>query len=138
MMTQNEFVIRVNSMPWVNRASSFDGMDCYGLVMLYYKHVLGIELPCPKGYLDREKIADCWVSETSSGRWERVNRPCSDGIVFTSYIGEFPMHVGIMLDNKRAIHCRGSEENPGKVEIHNIAAIQSVYGKTTFHRYIGD
>lgn len=136
-MTQNEFVLSAQGKPWVNRASSFDGMDCYGLVMLYYKEVLGIDLPEPEGYSELDDISLCWEKETSSGRWEPSDRPTRNAIVFTAYRGNTPLHVGVMLDHKRAIHCRGDCSIKGKVEIHSIRAIESIYGKVSFHRYIG-
>jgi hypothetical protein len=43
-MTQSDFIGLVNGKPWANRACSFDEMDCWGLVVLYYRHVLGLEL----------------------------------------------------------------------------------------------
>lgn len=137
-MNQLEFIQAVNGKPWVNRAVSMDGMDCYGLVILYYRHVLGIELPVPDGYIENESTPNCWINETESGRWEAIDRPESHGIVFTAYNGDTPLHVGIMIDRQKAIHCRGNDSAPGKVEIHSIKAIQSVYGKVTFHKYVGE
>lgn len=138
MMNQNEFVEQVNSKPWINRSVDLNGMDCYGLVILYYRHVLGIELPTPQGYLQFDDMSECWSNETKSGRWEIVDRPVSGGLVFTAYHGETPLHVGIMLDRQRAIHCRGTDELGGKVEIHKISAIEKYYGKVTFHKYVGE
>lgn len=137
MTRQNAFINSVNGKPWVNRGLSIDGMDCYGLVILFYRDVLGIELPIPDGYAENNEMSQCWSSEISSGRWETVKRPEKNGLVFTAYRGNTPMHVGIMIDRLRAIHSRGTVENGGKVEIHNISSLERYYGKITFHKYIG-
>ncbi len=49
-MTQSEFIGLVNGKPWANRACSFEQMDCWGLVVLYYRNVLGLELHHIAGY----------------------------------------------------------------------------------------
>ncbi|RLJ10259.1 hypothetical protein CKF66_27855, partial [Klebsiella pneumoniae] len=49
-MTQSDFIGLVNGKPWANRACSFEQMDCWGLVVLYYRHVLGLELHHIAGY----------------------------------------------------------------------------------------
>ena len=43
-MTQDEFIRLVTGKPWANRSCSFGSMDCWGRVVLYYRHVLGLEL----------------------------------------------------------------------------------------------
>ncbi|WP_276904583.1 hypothetical protein [Frischella perrara] len=49
-MTVNEFIKKVIGVKWVDRASTFKKMDCWGLVILYYRHVLKIELATIIGY----------------------------------------------------------------------------------------
>ena len=131
-MTQSEFIKKVMHKPWVNRASSFDECDCFGLVMLYYKHVLNIDLQAVQGYDDKVDTAECWTNEISN--WEAVQTPSVNGLVFTCYRGERPMHVGVVISPTHVLHCRGSEGNHGKVEIHSIRAIQRLYGRITYHQ----
>lgn len=133
MMEQYEFIQRVLHKPWVNRAISFDEMDCHGLNVLYHRHVLGIDPTLPKGYLENLPMGECWMGDIDSGQWIEIDRPKRHGVVFTAYCGERPMHVGIMLNRTRVIHCRGSEDNPGRVEIHSIQAIKRAYGKISYH-----
>lgn len=49
-MNVNEFIKKVIGVKWVDRASTFKQMDCWGLVILYYRHVLKIELATIIGY----------------------------------------------------------------------------------------
>ncbi len=132
-MNQLEFINKVKHKPWVNRASSFDECDCFGLCMLYYKHVLNIELPQVQGYEENTPTSDCWTGEIHN--WMPVDNPSINGLVFTCYRGERPMHVGIVISPTHVLHCRGSEGNPGRVEIHSIRAIERTYGKMTYHKF---
>lgn len=134
-MTQNEFIKKVVGLPWVNRAISFDAVDCYGLVVLYYRHVLGVELPIPEGFNEKLKTDECWNNGISD--WEQVSSPNTGGLMFTCYKGGSPCHVGVTISPTHVLHCRGSERNPGKVEVHSVRTIESIYGKITYHKFIG-
>ncbi len=134
-MTQNEFIKKMMGVHWVNRASSFDAVDCWGLVLLYYKEVLGIQLPVVDGFTSKQDFTECY--EKGKDAWQEVDRPIMNGIAFTSYKGDQPTHVGVCIGHGKALHCRGSENNPGSVEIHSLRAIEHLYGKITYHEFIG-
>lgn len=63
-MTQSDFIGLVNGKPWANRACSFEQMDCWGLVVLYYRHVLGLELHHIAGYESGADFITCYEQET--------------------------------------------------------------------------
>lgn len=135
-MNQQEFIDRVIGLPWVDRASSFESVDCWGLVLLYYKHVLGIELPEITGYEQGEcDTSQGWQSGVH--QWQQVDKAAGSGLVFTCYKGNKPSHVGITISPTKVLHSRGWVNNPGKVEIHSIRAIERLYGKLTYHKFIG-
>lgn len=135
-MNQQEFINKVMGLPWINRASSFESMDCWGCVVMYYRHVLGIELPTINGYEQGEcDTAQGWQSGIH--QWEQVDKASADGLVFTCYKGGKPTHVGITISATKVLHSRGWVGNPGKVEIHSIRAIEAIYGRMTYHRFVG-
>lgn len=135
-MTQKEFVDLVIGKPWVSRDISLDGMDCYGLVVLYYRHVLGIDIQIPDGYFEFEE--PLYLAGASKCNWEETNGPSNDGIMFVLYNGESPRHVGITLNRTHVLHSRFDERDQcGSVQINSLSAIRKLYGKVTFHRYIG-
>lgn len=35
----SDFISKVIGVPWANRACSFEKVDCWGLCVLYYRHV---------------------------------------------------------------------------------------------------
>lgn len=70
-MTQSDFIGLVNGKPWANRACSFEQMDCWGLVVLYYRHVLGLELHHITGYESGAEFVTCYEQERAHWRHRR-------------------------------------------------------------------
>lgn len=134
-MTQAEFIKKILGKPWRNRASSFDAADCWGLVALYYKHVLNINIPTVAGFIENEEFEQCYSENLHL--WQQVDTPPHEGLVFTCYKGKTPTHVGLCVGHGKALHSRGDKSENGKVEIHSLRAIESVCGKMTFHKFIG-
>jgi len=134
-MDQHEFISKTLHLPWVNRQSSFISVDCWGLVLLYYNHVLCIKLPEIKGY----KKGSC---DTGQGwdngidQWDKLEIP-EQNAIFTCYKSGRPIHVGILISKTKVLHARGFIDNPGKVEIHSVRAIEAIYGKMTYHKFKG-
>lgn len=134
-MNQSEFIKKIIGKPWVNRASSFDSVDCWGLVLLYYKEVLNIEIPTVQGFTEHEQFEKLYFE--NNHLWQQVDTPQKEGLVFTCYKGDIPTHVGICAGHGKVLHARGTEDSHGKVEIHSIRAIESAYGKMTYHKFTG-
>jgi cell wall-associated NlpC family hydrolase len=135
-MNQQNFIDKVIGNPWIDRTSSFDSCDCYGLVMLYYKHVLGIELPTINGY-DKGQCDTAQGWQSGIYRWRQLDKPIGHGLLFTCYKGGQPSHVGVTIGPTKVLHSRGNASHSGKVEIHSIRAIKAIYGNMTYHEFIG-
>lgn len=135
-MNKNNFINAVLHKPWVNRAQSMEEMDCWGLVILYYKHVLNVELPEISGYSSGECSVPSGVNEQLK-HWERVDKPTVDGVVFMAFDGDLPAHVGVMISATKMLHSRGSEETGGSVSIHSIQAMKTRYNRIEFYIYRG-
>lgn len=133
-MTKQEFIKKMKSVPWVNRAVGFDAVDCFGLVIMYYRHVLGIKVPNVNGFSEDLPMDECW---DNADTWEQVDTPPIEGLAFTAYKGDTPMHVGIVISPTHVLHCRGDFKHHGKVEMHSIRAIKRTCGKITYHRLKG-
>lgn len=130
-MLKSEFLEMVIGIPWHNRACTFEAADCWGLVTLYYRNVLGIELHHSPDYEAGEDFMTCFESEVVY--WRAVEK-FSDGDIFIAYYGAQPVHVGLIVDG-RALHSRG--EN-GNVRSDQIRTIQKLFTKTEFLRYAGN
>lgn len=130
-MLKAEFLERVVGMPWHNRACTFEAADCWGLVILYYRHVLGIELHHSPDYEAGEDFMTCFEGEVVY--WHRAEH-FSDGDIFIAYYGAQPVHVGLIVDG-RALHSRG--EN-GCVRSDQIRTIQKLFTRTEIYSYAGN
>ncbi|HFZ1709108.1 TPA: NlpC/P60 family protein [Citrobacter sedlakii] len=130
-MSKDDFLTRVTGIPWCNRACSFDAADCWGLVVLYYRHVLGIEIHQTPDYESGRDFLTCYDSDVVF--WRRTDSFMDDGI-FVAWVGSHPVHVGLIIDG-RALHSRG--EN-GHVRSDAIRTIQKLFTKVEFYSYAGD
>lgn len=130
-MSKDDFLSRVTGIPWQNRACSFYAADCWGLVVLYYRHVLGIEIHQTPDYESGRDFLTCYDSDVVF--WHRTDSFMDDGI-FVAWVGSNPVHVGLIVDG-RALHSRG--EN-GHVRSDAIRTIQKLFTKVEFYSYAGD
>ena len=69
-MSKDDFLSRVTGIPWRNRACSFKAADCWGLVVLYYRHVLGIEIHQTADYESGSDFLTCYDSRALHSRGE--------------------------------------------------------------------
>ncbi|WP_394743779.1 NlpC/P60 family protein [Escherichia coli] len=127
-MSKDDFIKRITGTPWSNRACSFEAADCWGLVSLYYRHVLGIEINQTPDYEAGSDFLTCYSSDVVF--WEAVDNFVENGI-FIAWIGSRPVHVGLIVDG-RALHSRG--EN-GHVRFDAIRTIQKLFTKVEFYQY---
>lgn len=127
-MSKDEFVSLVTGMSWRNRACSFEAADCWGLVVLYYRHVLGIEIHQSTDYECGHDFLTCYDADVVF--WKRCDVFEEDGI-FVAWIGSQPVHVGMIVDG-RALHSRG--EN-GHVRSDAIRTIQKLFTRVEFYQY---
>ncbi len=61
----SEFIRRMIGVPWSNRACTFDKVDCWGLCVLYYRHVLGTELHQTPDYEAGADFFTCYQSDVT-------------------------------------------------------------------------
>lgn len=125
-MHKNEFVEKMIGVPWVNRAHSFEAVDCYGLVLMYYKHVVGDEINIPDGYEAGDYKNGCYINWTlASGFKETKAR--GEGNIIGMFKGERLAHVGVMIDAVNVLHCRGDLEKAGHVECHSLRSLSKFF-----------
>lgn len=129
-MHKTEFLKSVEGIPWRNRACTFDAADCWGLIVLYYRHVLGIELHDVPGYESADDFLTCYQNEIVF--WKKVVA-FSDGDMFVAYYGADPVHVGLIIDG-RALHSRGES---GQVRSDQIRTLQKLFTNVEFYSYAG-
>lgn len=127
----SDFIKLMIGVPWSNRACAFNSVDCWGLVVLYFRHVLGIEIHQTPGYESGADFMTCFSDDVLF--WQRSAIPVTDGI-FVAYLGEQPAHVGLIVD-RMALHSRGEG---GSVRMDSLLVIERAFTKLEFYSYAVD
>ncbi|MGL4725613.1 MAG: NlpC/P60 family protein [Scandinavium sp.] len=127
-MLKQDFVDRFSGLPWANRACSFEAVDCWGLVVMYYRLVLGLEIHHSPDYEAGHDFHTCFSDEVLF--WEKTDIFHEDGI-FVAWYGGQPAHVGLII-NGEAFHsrCEG-----GHVRSDPVRTIQRLFTKVEFYSY---
>jgi len=87
-----------------------NGLDCWGLVRLWYREQLDILLPeFESGYVslrDKSAIESLYLCEVA--KWREVKTPGQDrgDLVMWKIAGHWS-HVGVMLDSRSFLHTAG-------------------------------
>ncbi|WP_447868629.1 NlpC/P60 family protein [Rahnella aceris] len=127
-MLNQEFIDVMDGKPWKNRTCSFDACDCWGLIALYYRYVLGVNIHHTDDYECDREFLTCYQGEIVF--WRQSAAP-SDACMFVAYEGQQPKHVGLILGGQ-AFHSRGES---GHVRLDKIRTLQKVYSKVEFYTY---
>jgi len=95
-------------LPFAKQGRSRQGVDCWGLVYIFYKEVFGIELPTyTDAYTDpmnRQEVQNAF-EDHAADLWNKIppaDAQPGDCILFS--IHTRPIHVGIMIDAIRFLH----------------------------------
>lgn len=95
--------------PFVLRGRDREGIDCWGLVRLFYKEQLNIDLP---------SLLDIYVDDANpyaalseqlaikKEKWDTVHTPEFGDVVVLRYKG-LPVHVGVYVGNGKFLHAFG-------------------------------
>lgn len=105
-MELDEFTTRIMECPWVEGQASFSGADCWGVVVLYYRHVHGIELENDHHEARIGRIEAGIAEQLATGDWVEALSPDEDGVVFMTYVSDSPRHCGV-ISNGRVLHSSG-------------------------------
>lgn len=137
-MTSDEFMRKAVGLPWIDRACSWAAMDCWGVVIMFFRHVHDAELPVVEGYESGDKsISAGFIEQLQSGLWVRVDGPVGTGIAFTSYINGVPAHVGVVIDGKYVLHSAGNENHEGQVRCDRLESFTRLHRNIEFYQYLG-
>lgn len=126
-MTPDEFIERAVGIPWVRWRADWTAMDCFGLVVLYHREVLGLD----PGAVPRSDISNGFSAAVG---WVECSAT-PDATCFMAWRNGAPTHCGVLLSGGMVLHSEGSAENPGSVRITRLSAMQRAYGTIRFYKY---
>jgi cell wall-associated NlpC family hydrolase len=128
-MTATEFARRAEGLPWVKWRADWQACDCYGLLVLYWRHVHGVEL----GDVPHTDIGAGFVQ--LGPRWVECG-PESGACAFMAFVGGAPVHCGVLLPGGMLLHADGTDNPPrGGVRVTRLQAMVRVYPDIRFYRY---
>lgn len=127
LLSPEEFALRAVGVPWVKWRSDWKACDCFGLLVLYFREVLGVEL----GEVPQTDIAAGFFAAKG---WVECG-PEAGVTAWMAWRGGAPTHCGILLSGERLLHSEGSEMRPGNVRITRLPAMRRTYGDIRFYRY---
>ena len=94
--------------PFISKGRSFNGCDCYGLVKLYYKEILNIDIPETIITAEQPRRTFANYLNEISKNWTATT-PAKNVVVAMSVNAEHPnlvTHFAVMIDDKRFIDTR--------------------------------
>jgi len=127
-MTKDEFIRKVNGLPWADRACSFEAVDCWGLAVLYYRHVLGVEVHQTPDYEAGRDFITCYEGDRVF--WQPGAR--REGNIGVFYLGGVPDHVGIVIGGNQCLHAKGEG---GSVRIDPLPVLERAFTRVEFLQY---
>ena len=103
------FVNKVLFMPFVARGRGYDGGDCWAVVWLLWRDVLGRELPAydtqyataGASAVDRAVVSGIMARERV--KWKKIDAPRLGDVALLRCSGR-NCHVGVMLDDNSFLH----------------------------------
>lgn len=128
-MTTDDFITIFLGKPWKRFACGMDACDCYGLLIMYYRLVLSIDLG---------EVPTMCIADGFDGRkhlWKQLERPHHGSLVMMYGDDGKASHCGVTLPDGRIIHCQGSEQSPGNVRISRLQSLQKIYNEVRFYAY---
>lgn len=126
-MTPAEFAGRAVGVPWRRDAASWDAMNCYGVILLWFRHVLGIEL---QQFAETELAAGF----AKSSGW-RECEPAAGATCWMSWLDGAPQHCGVLLAPDQVLHSNGCDQHPGSVRVTRLRAMQAMYSDLRFYAH---
>lgn len=121
---------------YVSGGRSEDGADCWGLIVLFYRKELGIELPLYEWVAPDKSTRHKTTCEQAKqmaidiGLFEEVDSPEYGDIVLLNMLG-MPIHVGVVIDKNLMMHT-GSTHG---VVIEDFTETKWNRRVKSFHRY---
>ena len=105
-MNINEFCTKAIGVPFKPHGRTWENWDCWGLICVAYKELLGIDLPSyTDDYTstkDRELLAELYQKGRES-EWHKVDKPQMGDIAFLYMYGRM-CHVGLVVTDEKILH----------------------------------
>jgi len=128
---------RYLQIPFVDKGRTFQGADCYGLVKLYFKNELNINIPETNITAEQpNRIMINYLNEISKN-WEEIQHPETNCVIALAMHENHPKlvtHFAVMINDKKVLHTL-RKINAHIVDVDNIQIKPFIKG---YFRWKGD
>ena len=113
---------RFVGIPYVPHGRAYEGADCWGIVYLYYRDILGRPIPSYVAEMQdrafRPREIGPLIDAERELHWEQASEPKTGDVVLMRN-GRHHNHIGIYLDRGKTLHSEG----PGPSTIERLDAL---------------
>jgi cell wall-associated NlpC family hydrolase len=127
LLSPEQFICRAVGIPWVRWRSDWAACDCFGLIVLWFREVFGVDL----GDVPHTDVATGFAA---SAGWSECG-PEAWATCWMSWRDGAPTHCGVLLKGGAVLHSEGNPERPGNVRVSRLATVRRLYGEIRFYRY---
>lgn len=96
--------------PYVPHGREYTGADCWGILFLYYRDVLGTPVPAYSVEMDAREFKHSGIAPLIAAErekhWQQVETPAVGDCVLMR-AGRHDSHVGVFLGQGRMLHSEG-------------------------------
>jgi len=107
--TASDFV----GIPYVAHGREYAGADCWGILFLFYRDMLGTPVPAYSAEMDarefRHRDIGPLIAEEREKNWRQVDTPVFGDCVLMR-AGRHDSHVGVFLGQGRMLHSEGPDD----------------------------
>jgi len=107
-MTELDFIRKLFPIPYKHKGRGYDGADCYGFIIIFFRDFLGIELmDVYQDYDERWafKGNKNYFTENYHKQFEKVEHPKPYDLIGFQNKKGIVNHAGVVLQNGKFIHC---------------------------------
>lgn len=102
-VTFDEFEQLMLGKPYVDRCCHADAVDCWGLVVLFYRLCLGVNVHHNDDYDNGSAFATCFDGEVVF--WRETDKP-EQGDIVVAFRGKTPAHIALVWGRDKILHAR--------------------------------
>lgn len=102
-VTFDDFERLMLGKPYFDRCCHFDAVDCWGLVVLFYRMCRGINVHHNDDYDNGSQFATCFDGEVVF--WQETENP-EQGDIVVAFRGNTPAHIALVWGRDKILHAR--------------------------------
>jgi len=98
-------IIKYLGIPYVHEGVDWNGADCYGIIILFYKNEFDITVPHYKYNEDWELHDYKYIEQEYHKLWDKIEFPLKYCVATFKFLGRHTEHhMGIMLNDMEFLH----------------------------------